>query len=208
VKGDYLYHFSLPRLDLLAWVLITKLVPTYYQKLEVMLNDIGHFHELPKWRRDFKAEWIKAMKTPIMMPMNERYCPDIKHFVCTCLQFIVSRFLLCKHLVQQFHPVNPRFFFKVTRNCTLPFWSHPSLKPFAITADATEPELADDPKATGSNHNNLDTGYNRLNLAAYRIDDTSDDDDDRLIDTEGRGDDTVTEKNMAKEKMENYICII
>ncbi|KAN0136763.1 hypothetical protein V8E53_005533, partial [Lactarius tabidus] len=33
VKGDYLYHFSLPQLDLLAWVLITKLVPTYYQKL-------------------------------------------------------------------------------------------------------------------------------------------------------------------------------
>jgi hypothetical protein len=209
VKGDYLYHFSLPQLDLLAWVLITKLVPTYYQKLGVMLNDIGHFCKLPKWRRDFKAEWIKAMKTPIMMPMNERYHPDIKRFICTCLQFVVSRFLLCKHLVQQFHLVNPRFFLEVTQNRTLPFWSHPSLKPFAITTNTTEPELADDTKATGSNHNDSDTGYNRLNLAAYRIGDMSDNNnDDGLIDTEGRGDDTVTEKNVAKEKMENYICII
>ncbi|KAN0136762.1 hypothetical protein V8E53_005532 [Lactarius tabidus] len=146
-----------------------------------MLNDIGHFCKLPKWRRDFKAEWIKAMKTPIMMPMNERYHPDIKRFICTCLQFVVSRFLLCKHLVQQFHLVNPRFFLEVTQNRTLPFWSHPSLKPFAITTNTTEPEIGD-----MSDNNN----------------------DDGLIDTEGRGDDTVTEKNVAKEKMENYICII
>ncbi|EDR07055.1 uncharacterized protein LACBIDRAFT_299388 [Laccaria bicolor S238N-H82] len=33
VKEDYLHHFSLPRLDLLAWVLIKKLAPTYYRKL-------------------------------------------------------------------------------------------------------------------------------------------------------------------------------
>jgi len=73
VKEDYLHHFSLPRLDLLVWVLITKLAPTYYRKLEVMLNETGCFHELPKWRRDFKAEWKKAMRTPITMPLNERY---------------------------------------------------------------------------------------------------------------------------------------
>ena len=73
MKEDYLHHFSLPHLDLLAWVLITKLTPTYYRKLKVMLNETSHFHELPKWRRDFKAEWKKAMRTPITMPLNERY---------------------------------------------------------------------------------------------------------------------------------------
>jgi len=114
VKEDYLHHFSLPRLDLLVWVLITKLVPTYYRKLEVMLNEIGRFRELPKWRKDFKAAWKKAMRTPITIPLNERYQPDIRRFVCTCPQFVVSRFLICKHLVQQFHPVNPRFFLEVT----------------------------------------------------------------------------------------------
>jgi len=90
MKGDYLHHFSLPCLDLLAWVLITKLAPTYYRKLKVMLNDIGRFHELPKWRKDFKAQWKKAIRMPITMPLNERYQPDVKRFVCTCLQFVVS----------------------------------------------------------------------------------------------------------------------
>jgi len=79
-----------------------------------MLNDIGRFRELPKWRKDFKAQWKKAIRTPITMPLNKRYQPDVKQFVCTCLQFIVSRFLICKHLVQQFHPVNLQFFLEVT----------------------------------------------------------------------------------------------
>ena len=140
VKEDYLHHFSLPRLDLLAWVLITKLAPTYYRKLEVMLNEIGRFCELPKWRKDFKVEWKKAMRTPITMPLNERYRPDVKRFVCTCPQFVVSRFLVCKHLVQRFHPVNPRFFLEVTRNRSLPFWSHPSLKPLSIATEGVNLE--------------------------------------------------------------------
>jgi hypothetical protein len=135
MKGDYLHHFSLPRLDLLAWVLITKLVLTYYRKLEVMLNDMGRFCELPKWRRDFKVEWKKAMRKPITMPLNKKYQPDVKQFVCTCPQFIVSWFLICKHLVQLFHPVNPHFFLKVSRNRTVPFWSHPSLKPISMSME-------------------------------------------------------------------------
>ena len=196
MKGDYLYHFSLPQLDLLVWILIMKLTPTYYQKLEVMLNDIGRFHELPKWRKDLKAEWIKAMRAQITMLMNERYRLDIKCFVCTCPQFVVSRFLLCKHLVQQFSPVDPRFFLKVTRNHTLPIWSHPLLKPLATATDVSEPDC---PKAVDGNED--DPVYNRLNLAAYAIDD-----DDRLIDTEGGGE--STEKNAVKEKMEDYIRII
>jgi hypothetical protein len=73
VKEDYLLHFSLPWLDLLTWVLITKLMPTYYQKLDVIMNDIGRFRELPTWRKEFKREWKNAMKTPITMPLNERY---------------------------------------------------------------------------------------------------------------------------------------
>ena len=43
--------------------------------------------------------------------------------------------------------------------------------------------------------------YDRLNLAAYAIDD-----DDGLINTEGGRE--RTEKNVVKEKMEDYIRII
>ena len=114
MKGDYLHHFSLPCLDLLTWVLVTKLTPSYYRKLEVMLNDIGRFCELPKWQKDFKFDWLQAMRMPITMPINEKYHPNAKDFVCTCPRFAVSRFLLCKHVVQLFRLVNPRFFLEVT----------------------------------------------------------------------------------------------
>ena len=204
MKEDYLHHFSLPRLDLLAWVLITKLTPTYYRKLDVMLNDIGRFRELPAWRKDFKREWKKAMKKPITIPLNERYRPDVKRFVCTCPHFVVSWFLLCKHLVQQFHPVEPQFFLQVTRNRCLPFWSHPSLKPLTAADGVTEPD-----ELAATEGDNGDGGaYNRVNTARYGIEDSSveSEDDDELIDTEGR--DGEVDKARFKEKMEDYIRII
>ncbi|KAH9959718.1 hypothetical protein BGW80DRAFT_1131454, partial [Lactifluus volemus] len=33
IKHDFLHHFHMPRCDLLVWILVTKLVPTYYRKL-------------------------------------------------------------------------------------------------------------------------------------------------------------------------------
>lgn len=203
MKGDYLYHFSLPRLDLLAWVLITKLAPTYYRKLEVMLNDTGRFRELPKWRKDFKIHWQKAMRTAITMPLNERYRPDAKRFVCTCPQFVISRFLICKHLVQLFHPVNARFFLEVTRNRTLPFWSHPSLKPISTS---TEIEVDQETAAVGDeNEEASKEPYNRVNTAENEVDgsDFEDEDVDALVDTwENGGDKTY------REEMEDYIHLI
>src|SRR6266702_4539720 len=206
MKEDYLHHFSLPRLDLLAWVLITKLAPTYYRKLKVMLNKTGRFSELPKWRRDFKAEWKKAMRTPITMPLNERYRPDITCFVCTCLQFVVSRFLICKHLVQQFHPVNPQFFLEVTRNQSSPFWSHPSLKPLSIAAERIEEDNRTVTDGDGIDNTYVEE-YRHLNTARNEIEDSDfgSEDDDGLIDTWEKGD---WEKKACKEELENHICLI
>ena len=207
MKGDYLHHFSLPRVDLLAWVLITKLAPTYYRKLEVMLNDMGRFRELPKWRKDFKFEWQKAMRTAITMPLNERYRPDVKRFVCTCPQFVISRFLICKHLVQLFHPVSARFFLEVTRNRTLPFWSHSSLKPISIS---TEEIKGYEETAAVGDENDIVSGkpYNQVNTAENEVDgsDFEDEDADALVDTWESGGDL--EKKTYKEEMENYIHLI
>ena len=74
------------------------------------------------------------------MPLNERYRPDAKQFLCICPHFVVSRFLLCKHRVQLFHLIEPQFFLEITQNQGLPFWSHLSLKPLAIVDDGAEPD--------------------------------------------------------------------
>ncbi|KAH9048602.1 hypothetical protein EDB83DRAFT_2507350 [Lactarius deliciosus] len=169
-----------------------------------MMNVIGRYRELPKWRKNFKAMWKKAMRTQITMPLNERYRPDVKRFVCTCSQFVVSRFLICKHLVQQFQPVNPRFFLEVTRNRSIPFWSHPSLKPLSIAEERIE---TDPPTATDGDGDDTASveGYSRLNTAGNEFDDDSDD-DNVLVDTWENGGEY--EKKSCKEELENHIRLI
>jgi hypothetical protein len=210
VKEDYLHHFSLPRVDLLAWIMVSKLAPRYYQKLEVMLNDTGRFRELPKWRGEFKAAWKKAEDAPITVPINPMYRPDVKRFVCTCPQFVISRFLICKHVVQLFRPVNPVFFLEVTRNRTVPFWSHSALKPLADDEDYTP--TGDSGDGDGGDGDDDKAGVleeDRLNTARLELesDDSGDDSaDGQLVDTwEGRGDD---KRKTYEEQMRGNIALI
>lgn len=206
MKEDYLHHFSMPRVDLLVWVMVTKLAPRYYQKIDVMLCDIGRYRELPKWREEFKFAWKKAEKTPITMPMNKKYKPDVKSFVCTCPQFVISRFLICKHLVQLFHPVSPVFFLEVTRNRTVPFWSHSTLRPLANTEEGIDPEGGT--ASTGDSHNNKTYASEDDVPNAAGIDLDSDDlefeaNDNQLVDMwEGR------ERKTYEEEMRGKISLI
>ena len=137
---------------------MVKLAPTYYRKLDLALVDIGRYRELPAWRKDFKHAWRKAKESPITLPLNERYRPDPIRWVCTCPQFVIDRFLICKHLVQAVHPVHPVFFLEVKRNCTLPFWSHPSLIPLSdnqtqasASVPSTTPESLDNQPTSAEN---------------------------------------------------------
>ncbi|KAJ7719879.1 hypothetical protein DFH07DRAFT_761009 [Mycena maculata] len=125
-----------------------------------MFNNIGRFRDLSSWRKAFKAQWKQCRRTRISVPLNPKYRPDPYKWVCTCPYFVKSRFLLCKHLVQAVHPVDPVFFLEVQRNRTIPFWSHPSLIPLL---PPTGPTLDSDAKG--------DDGVG------------SDDDGDGLVDT-------------------------
>jgi len=103
-----------------------------------MLNDTGRYRELLSWRKAFKRDWKKAEKTPITMPLNDKYRPNSLRWVCTCPHFRTSRFLLCKHLVQSVHPVSPVFFLEVKRNRSTPFWKHKLLVPLDQSESNTE----------------------------------------------------------------------
>ncbi|KAJ6483695.1 hypothetical protein DFH09DRAFT_1340301 [Mycena vulgaris] len=139
IKHDFLHHFHMPRCDLLVWILVTKLAPCYYRKLDTLLTDTGRFRELPAWRKDFKREWKKLERTPITLPLNPAYKTDTKRMLCTCSSLAKSCFLLCKHVVQSMCPVPPVFFLEVKRQRSAPFWVHASLRP------ASEPDGTDTP---------------------------------------------------------------
>ncbi|KAJ7850525.1 hypothetical protein B0H14DRAFT_3664816 [Mycena olivaceomarginata] len=132
IKHDFLHHFHLPRCDFLAWILVVKLAPSYYRKLNSILTVSGRYRELPAWRQDFKRMWKKLGKKPITLPST-------------------NRFLLCKHIVQAIKPVPAVFFLEVRRQRTVPFWVHASLKPREDTAgDASSESPVRVTEASGS----------------------------------------------------------
>src|SRR5882724_3377717 len=69
-----------------------------------------------------------VLNTPITLPLNSKYRPDPKAWVCTCPYFVKSRFLVCKHLIQSVPTMLPTFFLEVTHHRTTPFWHHPALQ--------------------------------------------------------------------------------
>ncbi len=184
IKHDYLHHFHQPRIDLLVWILVVKLAPTYYQKLAVRLNDIGRFRELATWRKDFKSDWKKCLRTPITLPLNDAYRPDPYKWVCTCPAFVTSRFLFCKHLVQAVKPVPPIFFLTVTRNRTVPFWSHSDLIPLVLAPTAPVVEVESAATLVENNVQNSTDTVPRNPSAEPAIDADAEDSDDDIIDTE------------------------
>lgn len=127
----------MPRCDLLVWVLVVKLAPYYYRKLHRLLTDTGRYRELSSWRKSFKRTWRKLEQTPITLPLNDAYKPDLKRWVCTCPSFATSRFLVCKHLVQKVHRVPTIFFLEVKRERTTPFWRHHTLTSKALDGEVT-----------------------------------------------------------------------
>lgn len=137
------------------------------------LNDTGRYRELPCWRKAFKREWKKLANTPIEMPINPKYRPDVLRWVCTCPYFVTSRFLVCKHLVQAVGPVPALFYLQVKRNRTTPFWLHPILQPEGHQIATNSGSGGDSPMADDNTNRNT-------------RDEDSDDEDDGLIDTEPR----------------------
>ncbi|KAJ3792784.1 hypothetical protein GGU11DRAFT_818928 [Lentinula aff. detonsa] len=63
IKHDFLHYFHKPHVDLLLWILITKLTPTY---------------------QPFKQEWKKLESTPVTLPLPDEYRPWVKQWACTC----------------------------------------------------------------------------------------------------------------------------
>ncbi|KAJ7238382.1 hypothetical protein C8J57DRAFT_1566088 [Mycena rebaudengoi] len=188
IKHDFLHHFHMPRCDLLVWIIIVKLAPTYYRKLDNLLGDTGRYRELPSWRKDFKRAWRKLEKVPITLPVNDAYKTDAKKMLCTCPSLPTSRFLICKHTVQGVQRVPPVFFLEVKRRRTAPFWVHASLCPLTEEADASLPENTRNESTSGTEIERVPP--NMVPDWDDIVDD--DDDDDDIVDTQKPGNNQPT----------------
>ncbi|KAF5324215.1 hypothetical protein D9619_011369 [Psilocybe cf. subviscida] len=177
IKHDFLHHFKMPRCDLLAWILVKKLANSYYIKLDNLLMPNGRYHELCSWRKAFKNAWRKNEMKETTLPSNsDAYCPNAQKWVCTCPAFVTSRFLMCKHLVQLVRCVPPRFFLKVKRRRSTPFWEHQSLR----LKDTRECD-SDDSEGQGGDLSNDDFPDDDDDDVRSLNDDEDDEDDDVVV---------------------------
>jgi hypothetical protein len=117
LKRDFLYKFFRPRLDLLTYILLEKLIPLQQRKFQQHLSG----RETLDWKKSIKSEWKRlAQKQPKTENFN-KYCTSIENWVCGCPYYLTNRFMLCKHLVNLKGPVDSSLFKTLKRNNQYPF---------------------------------------------------------------------------------------
>ena len=81
------------------------------------------------WRKKFKREWKSLQSSRVGPEDLAEHHTDPKNWACGCRLFLLSRFLICKHIVSCFQEFSGsyRFFSEVRRQRYSPFWVHQQL---------------------------------------------------------------------------------
>ncbi|KID82058.1 hypothetical protein MGU_10628 [Metarhizium guizhouense ARSEF 977] len=147
LKHDYLHRFNRPRVDLVVWVLTSRVLPDAVHRMTAISS--GQFRIFKaRWREAFKKQWRKEACKAVHPDKLKEYHTNPVSWVCSCKSFLHSRFLICKHIVRCFEAPSPDFFETVSRQTAYPFWSDPQL----ILRPECAPETEFDPgKLNGSN---------------------------------------------------------
>jgi hypothetical protein len=107
LKHDYLRRFNRPRIDLMIWVLIKCEIPDACNRLEAIQR--GEFRKYKiSWREPFKKQWKEKANEVVDGERIKKYHTDPNMWVCGCDALLISRFLVCKHLIHCCEPIaNP-----------------------------------------------------------------------------------------------------
>jgi hypothetical protein len=122
LKHDYLHRFNRPRVDLVVWILTSRVLTDAVHRMTAI--SCGQFRVLKaRWREAFKKQWKKESSKAVDLEKLKEYHTNAVNWVCACKSFLHSRFLLCKHIVYCFEPPSPEFFETVRRQTIYPFWA-------------------------------------------------------------------------------------
>jgi len=134
IKRDYLPRFFRPRLDLVVFVIINRLLPNYQRRYSQLISG----RQKASWRKDIKREWKELMKADRIT--SNFHVTDVTRWVCSCPSFLKSRWPMCRHLIHNVPPiVNSEFFNTVVRQEVYPFLQHPDLQGDASFAETNHP---------------------------------------------------------------------
>ncbi|KAJ6019708.1 ATP-dependent DNA helicase PIF1 [Penicillium canescens] len=121
LKHDYLHRFNRPRVDLVVWVLASRVLPDAIHRMKAISS--GQFRIFKaRWREAFKKQWRREASKTVDPDKLKEYHTSPVNWVCSCKSFLHSRFLICKHIVHCFESPSPDFFETVSRQTVYPFW--------------------------------------------------------------------------------------
>lgn len=121
LKHDYLHRFNRPRVDLVVWILTTRVIPDAVHRVSAIVKNNSRVYKA-RWRAEFKKHWRTIAKKDVDPEKLERYHTNPVFWLCGCKAFLFDRFLICKHLVHCFETPSADFFDHVKRYTTPPFW--------------------------------------------------------------------------------------
>ena len=123
LKHDFLHRFNRPRIDLVVWVLISRVIPDAIVRMKALKTG-NRRRATAAWRKAFKREWKVLLGKEGGPESIQKYHTDPQRWTCACEAYIASRFLMCKHILHCYEPITDpiRFFGHVRRQRSCPFW--------------------------------------------------------------------------------------
>ena len=130
LKHDFLHRFNRPRIDLVTWVLITRVIPDALVRMRAIKSGEDRVRKAT-WRKAFQRNWTKLQAILVEPGSIVRYHTDPHKWVCACEAFLLGRFFVCKHLIHCVSPIPSSglldFFRHVQRQRNWPFLRHHQL---------------------------------------------------------------------------------
>jgi hypothetical protein len=122
IKHDYLHRFNRPRIDLVVWILTNAVIPAEIDRMRAISSGNDRIASA-SWRKAFKKEWKTLINRPVEPQNVQRYHTDPRKWTCSCDAFVLSRFLICKHILHCYVDISDpiSFFSRVLRHRSSPF---------------------------------------------------------------------------------------
>lgn len=90
LKRDHLYKYVQPRLDFLAYIVVTRFLPSQVTRHRQLIEQ--------RIYSSWKEQFVKEFRTLVAKPINGSYLTNVDRWTCSCPSFFRHRYHLCKHL--------------------------------------------------------------------------------------------------------------